>query len=183
LTRPLLNWLQEATEVAAATQGHSDKTRQSFHGVLEHLARQSFLDDEIKVAIETSMRRLETKRWQPRHSFDHNDLWLGNVMLPAHTGRGLTHRYPFVLIDWGGANNFGYGIYDLIRLAIALKLSSSSLHRQLVAHSTALQCDPEDTRGHLLAAFGRLHQHLECFPEERYIQTLRNCWSTFQQAI
>jgi len=103
--------------------------------------------------------------------------------LTAHTGHVGKQSSPFVLIDWAGANQYGYGIYDLIRLARALKLSPASLRRELITHSKALQCEPQDTRGHLLATFGRLHQHLECFPEERFVETLRACLGTMERAL
>jgi len=183
LTKPLLHWLRAATAAAATAHGRPEKTSEAFANKLEHLAAQAFLDGEIKSAIDRSLKRLQVGHWQPCHTFDHNDLWLGNVMLPAGSIYSSGRRYPYVLIDWGGANRDGYGIYDLIRLAMALNLSNTALHRELVAHSEALQCDREDTQGHLLAAFGRLHQHLECFPEERFIETLRNCWTTFRRAF
>jgi hypothetical protein len=183
LARPLLSWLQEANATAAASNDQYDTADSSYGGMLEYLLRQWFLDSDTESAVRKSIARLESGKWRPRHTIDHNDFWLGNVMLPARNSRHAKLRFPFVLIDWAGANPNGYGIYDLIRLARGLNLSSRGLHRELVAHSKALQCELVDTRGHLLAAFGRLHQHIECFPEKRYIRALRNCLSTFSLAI
>jgi hypothetical protein len=179
MIRPLLGWLREATAEAVAAHGQSSAAASAFANKLMHLANQPFLDDEIRTAAKKALQRLETNRWQPRYTFDHNDLWLGNIMLPK-TDMGSKRRY--VLIDWVGANEMGYGIYDLVRLAMTMKIPAAILRRELLTHSQALQCEPEDTGGHLLAALGRLHQHLECFPEERYIHTLRNCWTAFQRA-
>jgi len=183
LVRPLLKWLHEVAATAAVPDYPFGNAGESFSGVLAHLLNQKFVDDDIKIVIRKSMDRLNSGKWNPRHAVDHNDFYLGNVMLPARMNHHTRPRYPFVLIDWAGANPQGYGIYDLIRLALALKLSVKALRRELVTHSTALQCDPSDTSGHLLAAFGRLHQHLECFPEARYIQTFRNCWAAFRRAL
>ena len=183
LSRSLLNWLQKATVAAVTAHAPSDETIQSFGDMLEHLARRPFLDEDIKTAIKKSLKKLEAGQWKPRYTFDHNDFWLGNVMFSTRNSRGFRSRYPYVLIDWGGANSHGYGIYDLVRLANALKLSAIKLRQEIVAHSIALRCDPVDTCGHLLAAFGRLHQHLEFFPEKRFIMTLRSCWMTFKRAL
>lgn len=181
LQRPLLGWLREAT-VAAATSGHDEAAKQEFKAMLQHLAGQKFIDAEIGAALAKAIARIDTGQWRPVHTFDHNDFWLGNVMLTAHSGHRTKHLYPFVLIDWAGANPRGYGLYDLVRLARALKLSPTALRRELLAHSQALQCDPADAQGHLLAAFGRLHQHLEHFPEAKFVETFLACWATLRSA-
>jgi serine O-acetyltransferase len=183
LRRPLLDWLREATAAAAAAQGHSDTTGQTFNAMLQHLARQNFVDSEIRGAVKKAITRIDSGQWRPLHSFDHNDFWMGNVLLTARSGHTSRHLHPFVVIDWAGANPQGFGLYDLIRLARALKLSPAALRRELLAHCKALQCDPTDARGHLLATFGRLHQHLEYFPEERFVETFRACWITLNWAM
>lgn len=183
ITAPLLRWLQQATAAAAASSGHSEEIARSFSTAIEHLSKQPFCTRELSLAVRASMDRLDSGKWSPRNSFDHNDLWLGNVLLrPPRLGENKT-RYGFVVIDWAGANSSGYGIYDLLRLARSLKISDSTLRRQLMAHSKALQCSPEDTRGHLLACMGRLHQHMEWFPEDRYLSTFDACLRRLDRAL
>jgi hypothetical protein len=46
-----------------------------------------------------------------------------------------------------------------------------------------LSCELVDTRGHMLAALGRLHMHLEHFSERRYRQTFLSCWTAIDNAI
>lgn len=169
--------------MAAKVHGHSKETSLRFKEKLDHLIIQPFLDSDIKKCIKKSISRLETGEWTPRHSIDHNDLWLGNVMLADRDDYNPKPSPPFVLIDWAGANPQGYGIYDLIRLSLTLRLFTRTLHHELIAHSKALQCSFEDVIGHFFASLGHLHQHLECFPESRYIQTFRNCWAALTQAI
>ena len=74
-------------------------------------------------------------------------------------------------------------MYDLIRLARALKMSNAQLRTQLIAHSTALECELQDSQGHLLAALGRMHIHLEHFPERNFVRTFLACWQSIQHAI
>ena len=183
LRRPILNWLSQATASTAATHKHSAESALAFDNMLQHLIQQNFVDSDKRNAIKKSLKRLENGKWQPRHTFDHNDLWLGNIMLSSQTRNDEKNHYPFVLIDWAGANHCGYGIYDLIRLSRGLRLSPKSLRKQLVAHSLALKCELKDTKGHLLSAFGRLHQHLEYFPEDRFVDTFQACWSTMSNAL
>lgn len=183
IRRPLLDWLQQANAVAAEKYGCNAETTARYAKVLKHLRDQRLFGSAMQGAIEEALARLDAGRWQPRHSFDHNDLWLGNVMLAPKSVAAGPNRYPFVLIDWPGANARGYGIYDLIRIAPDLKLSAVALKRELIGHSEALHCELEDTRGHLLAALGRLHIHLENFPEQLYVSLAETCWATLESAL
>jgi hypothetical protein len=176
IQRGLLSWLRQATAKATEEHGSGTPVTQSYAAVLEHLERQRLFGREIQAAIHHALNRLASGRWRPCHTFDHNDLHLGNVMLAAQSRWTECPTFPFVLIDWAGANPKGFGIYDLIRLARALNLSSASLRWELVAHGEALQCEPQDILGHLLATLGRLHQHLEHFPEQRFVATANACW-------
>ncbi len=183
LSNSLLQWLLNSTAIAADTYGYTKETSNSFRGVLDHLQKQKFCNSEISSAIEKSIDRLELNYWRPRYSIDHNDLWLGNIMLNPLNISKIKSRYTYVIIDWGGANQYGYGIYDLIRLSYGLRLSDVQLRMELIKHSKALQCNLKDLSGHLLASFGRLHQHLECFPEDVYLKTFQKCWNTFSHAL
>jgi len=178
----MLDWLRQATSAAAEAHGDGEEAGAGYASVLRHLERQRLLNDDIQQAIHRALNRLESGRWTPRHTFDHNDLYLCNIMLPARTPASPSRpRYPFVLIDWGGANSKGFGIYDLVRLARAFNLSDASLRRELREHCIALGCEPEDTPGHLLAAGGRLHRHIEHFPEDRFVATVQACWKTIMR--
>lgn len=175
LSRSLLDWLRDVNTAAATRYPPSVNTIGSFYSAIEHLGRQEFCTGEIAFAVRASLGRLDSGKWKPRHTVDHNDLWLGNVLLNSRNRLGGHTRHGFVVIDWVGANQQGFGIYDLIRLARGLKISDARLRQQILLHSEALHCCPEDTRGHLLACVGRLHEHLEYFPEERFIRTLHHC--------
>lgn len=179
----LLTWLRQATVKASERHGADGSAAESFADVLEHLGRQALFDDGIQRAIRHALKRLELGEWRPGHTFDHNDLYLSNIMLPVRSGPSGRPRYPFVLIDWAGANPKGFGIYDLIRLARAINLSPGSLRRELSAHSEALQCRLQDSPGHLLASLGWLHKNREHFPEHRYVKTVQACWATLDRAM
>ena len=179
----LLRWLGKSTAKAAEDFGVSKETSNSFKSKLQYLEKQHFIDKTLQQAIKFALDRIETGAWQPRHTIDHNDFWIGNILLHARYKERIRHEYPFVIIDWYGANPCGYGIFDLMRIAQSFNLSDRALRRELNAHSIALKCDLDDTRGHLLAALARLHQHLECFPESRYLKMFRTCWTQLNKAL
>ena len=183
LRRPVLDWLYEATATAAGRDVQPVGAIESFESVLMHLGRQSFLTSEQKTIVDRALRRIDRELWRPRYVFDHNDLWDGNILLTGSRSRRPGSRFPFVLIDWAGANPIGYGVYDLVRLARALGLSSRTLRTELIRHASALQCNPTDLYGHFLAACGRLHLHLENFPEERFVGMLDQCWRILSDAL
>lgn len=176
LKKALLNWLHDATAAAAAAHGAmTGASHAAFNGVLEHLESQAFVDGSIREMIVNARSRLSSGRWQPRHSFDHNDLWMGNVLLSRRADVAEQRKCPFVLIDWAGANELGFGVYDLIRLSQSLRMSDGALDVELHRHARALHCEPIDLNGHLLAAMGRLHQNLEHFPEDAFVQMFHAC--------
>ena len=182
LRRPVMNWLQEAC--GNATQAMRDlPAAEGFAVRLEYLRDQHFLNREPRAAIDGLLARLKAGEWHPRHTFDHNDMWIGNIMLPGTTPLGGLIESPFVLIDWAGANPHGYGVYDVVRMGMAFGLAPARLRRELQAHCAHLACEPQDARGHLLASLARLHEHLEHFPEERYIATFNRCWHTINEAL
>lgn len=179
----LLQWLVDVTTNAVGAINVEKDTSQSFNTMLRYLYEQHFVDNDVRQAIKFALERIERGVWQPQHTIDHNDLWDGNIMLPAHCKEDGRLQYPFVLIDWYGANPCGYGIFDLVRIALSFNFSDRVLQRELISHSIALKCDLVDTRGHLLAALARLHQHLQCFPETRYLVLFKACWQKFNRAL
>ena len=181
LRGPIFRWLHSAARAAADHHAGRSDAAENFHHAVEHLLRQPSLSDEIARAARGALARLESKAWRPRHSFDHNDLYLSNIMLPGMDARASS-RHPFVLIDWAGANPDGFGMYDLMRLARAFRLPVAKIRGELVAHASALHCQTSDLSGHLLASLGRLHQHLEHFPEDRFMAIADVCWALYRQS-
>ncbi|MCC5887220.1 MAG: hypothetical protein JJT88_12380 [Gammaproteobacteria bacterium] len=181
LRRPVLGWLGEAVAAAACHIGPVEAGNR-FEWELSHLRDQHFVDRDLKRILDAYLARLKDGEWQPRHTFDHNDMWLGNVMLPR-PGALSSLRPAFHLIDWGGANPRGYGIYDLVRVSLAFGLSDAALARETRLHCLALGSEIQDASGHLLASLGRLHRHIEHFPEARYLAVFQRCWRTLARTV
>ena len=184
LKRTLLDWLQDATATTVANHGaSSDASQVAFDGMLEHLESRPFIAGPVRESIVNARSRLSTGQWQPRHTFDHNDFWMGNVLLTLRSGEGNLRKFPFVLIDWAGANEQGFGVYDLIRLAQSLRLSNRAIGVELRRHAQALRCGSIDLNGYLLVTLGRLHQNLEHFPEKAFVQMFNTCMKRLDSAL
>ncbi len=182
LKRPLLSWLRAAVAAAATAHGENAGNPPVFASKLRRMETLSGIGESARTAIRTALDRLESEAWRPRHVFDHNDLWEGNILLPGKRIRP-PRKTPFVLIDWVGAESSGYGITDLIRLARFLKLSPAELRVEIEAHCRSLHCTIHDAAGHFLAASGHLHQNLEYFPEDRFLAMFHACWLYLQEAL
>ena len=127
------------------------------------------------------MKRLEKGNWRPKHTFDHNDLWLDNLLLPH--AQYSPQYHGFVIIDWLGATERGFGLFDLIRFCTSAAVPTRILAREVRSHCDALQCELVDAKGHLLACLGNLYRNLECFPEERFATHLNKCWRTLIRSL
>lgn len=183
LKRPLLKWLRAAVAATATAHDQPKENTITFAAKLREMESVTGIADTARSAIRTAFQRLESGAWKPHHVFDHNDLWGGNVLLPGQHTVPPVRRYPFVLIDWVGAETHGYGITDLIRLARFLKLPAVELRREIEVHCAKMHCAPEDAPGHLLAASGHLHQNLEYFPEERFLEMFNTSWHYLTDAL
>jgi hypothetical protein len=182
LKGPVLNWLRAATAMAAA-ENIEPTEGETFVQMLEYLGAQSFLTKNDRSDLKQAIGRLQSGAWKPRHTFDHNDFWYGNILLRRGGLLLRSNPLPFVLIDWVGANAAGFGIYDLVRCAQSFGVTPKRLGRELQRHAEALHCQVQDTEGHLFAALGRLHRHIEAFPEEQFRSLYAECRFIFKNAM
>ncbi len=176
----VLSWLRRATSAAVAAHSSIDAST-TYKYALQHLHTFPRLRVDLRDSVEASMKRLEKGDWQPKHTFDHNDLSIDNLLLPHSNYR--PHDRGFVIIDWAGATECGFGIYDLIRFCTSAAIPTRVVVRELRLHCNALHCELVDTKGHLLACLGNLYLNLECFPEDRYNRLLEICWRTLLSAL
>lgn len=177
LRRPLLGWLRESVAAAAASNGRRAGGAEDYVQKLQRLGRTEGIDASIRDAIDKSLDRIGSGKWKPCHSFDHNDLWQGNVMLPERGKRAASaSRFPFVIIDWAGANPKGYGMVDLLSFASSFAISKPEFEREVRLHCQALGCEPEDARGHLLACFGNACENLGHFPVDAFLGAVDKFW-------
>lgn len=165
LRRPIFQWLLNATQ----------KTRRRIQAAqlgpaviepLSHLASLPALPRVIRAAAQGAIDRVKSGQWRPVHVLMHNDFWRGNILLAP----------DWKIIDWAGCRAEGYGIYDLLRMAMSLQLGDGALKQEITAHCRALQCDSADAASHLLAALGWLGLHLDHFPFDRFVELVMECF-------
>lgn len=174
LRGPLLRWLRES---AAATRQANEQRGldPDFHTPLKFMQAQDILPAPIRHAADEALARLDREHWRPAHVLDHNDLWAGNILLNPRLARRQL-GYAFTIIDWGGANLAGFGIFDLVRVAMSFGVRGRRLRRELLAHCRALGVAPTDAPGHLLAALGHIGLNRGHFGESEYARLVDRCW-------
>jgi hypothetical protein len=179
----LLEWLRSAKQQSiSAVRPHETELR--FAKPLRHVTAETALDPRIRQAANAALARLERGDWVPRHALMHGDLWHGNVMLRSRerSRRWRTSHRHFAVIDWGGAELQGYGIYDLLRLAQSFRLGENRLWHEIGRLCQMLHCDRIDAKSHLLSALGHIGMYHECLPLHHYAHLAKACFETLERA-
>lgn len=153
ITPRVLGWLRD---VARVDRGESLEANRN----LEALAACPF--EALQVQARHALANIRAEGFQPRRRVMHGDLWVGNVLLDS------SPSIEFNIIDWGGSNVDGFPIFDLVKYAESVSLSSGALRTELAAHANSLGCELRHTRMYLLAALGHIWLNLDQFPPERF---------------
>jgi aminoglycoside phosphotransferase (APT) family kinase protein len=181
LRNAILDWLACLAETTTRNlaPGTSD---QAFMAQLQRMASLNTLNDAVRQAAEIAAKRLESGQWAPRHGLMHGDLWKGNILLKPADNVVDVGRWPnrFAVIDWGGAENNGYPIYDLVRFAISFRLSAGRLRKEVSRHCRILECEISDAMPYLLAALGFIANNLGQFPLARFTNMAESCFNTLR---
>lgn len=171
------DWLRAAIYKTVTETSDIERTTDFLHP-LHFLADNEHLSHSVRRSAARAADRLSQGQWVPRYILAHNDLWKANILLRNnHPYSWRIHPGAFVIIDWAGAQLRGHAIYDLIRLALSLRLPRRILFDELGVHCKLLQCDHSDAHSYLLASLGYLGLHLNHFPESRYHACVEECCS------
>ena len=135
---------------------------------LEDLAGDQQFPAGIRNGARKAVRRLVSGAWTPKFVLAHNDLWKGNIMLPA-PGEEERSRHGFYVIDWAGSSIRGFAMFDLMKLSQSFKYPGFYSRRIIVKHCEILECNLDDALSYLLAAIAGLGRNLEHFPRHRYV--------------
>lgn len=180
LRRPIFDWLWHANERTVRDVDPA-AVDQSFAEPLRRIVSQKpLLSDRLLAAAETAGERLLARKWTPRHVLMHGDFWKGNVLIRSADDaiEQKNWRDRFAIIDWPGSEVRGYAMFDLIRMAQSMRLSSRRLRNEMMRHCHLLQCEPVDAMSYLLAALGHIFMNLEKFPIDRYAHMAESCFET-----
>ena len=166
--RTLFPWLRGlASSSEVASPAFIDKCKDN----ATLLATCSKLSEPLKAAIATYHERISgfSMRTIPMHG----DLWLGNVMRLGG---------QIVVIDWGGGLLEGYPVFDLIRLAISLKLPMRKLRSEIAAHAESVGSAISDLDIYLISCFAHIYANLHEFPELKFVEMVDRTWKKFKDA-
>lgn len=184
LSPALLDWLRQATKRTSSELSESEKER-ALNLPLEHLASLKEVSESVRAAAREARRLADEAALRPRTVLMHGDLWRGNIMKPPTDLDSEIARAgirPFVITDWHGSMLRGYPIYDLVRLALSLRVGPRRLKAELLAHGEILGCGIRHARTYLLAALGHLGLNLHCFPYDAYTRQVEMCAGALERA-
>jgi aminoglycoside phosphotransferase (APT) family kinase protein len=171
LRRPVFSWLRDVTSLTAKTP-NAEEVVTDFSDPLHHLADSDFLPDNVRSEAREALDELAAGRWKPMQVAAHNDLWSGNLLVAPAGGKGGP---GFAVIDWGASRSEGHAVYDLVRLAMSLRLSRAEFLEELNAHARILGCDVTQMRHHLVAALAYLGDHRGEWPAQQFAEMAKTC--------
>ncbi len=179
----VLRWLRKATRASMVEPSGADVQR-DFAAPLEAVASDASLRPNLRSRALAAQNRLLAGRWRPVYVMEHNDLWLGNVMLgPSLYPLGFPLSDGLALTDWAGGSVRGHAIYELVRLALSTNVRSARLKAEVEYYCRVLECDIEDAEGYLLAALGALGANLGSFPRDRYVELSHQCFELLDETL
>jgi hypothetical protein len=178
----VLCWLRDVAE-RTATPVPPALLEQQYNSTLSDIASDDSFPGAMRDAASFALHRLNDGRWQPRSTVEHNDFWVGNLLLPRDRAAAKRHARGFIVIDWEGARTVGYPVLDLVRFALSARLPRALLRRESRAHGELLGCEMEDLCGYVLAALGGMGQSLGHFPKRRYQELAVQAFETIRMTL
>ena len=177
----VLRWLTasiRATAEPVEDSRYEEQVAAPLRRVMEDGGLAAALRDDAR----TALGRLESGAWRPRSVVVHNDLWKGNILLPAgRSSRRLT-AYSIYLIDWAAADLSGAPFWDLARVGRSLGIPGAWAGWVTRRHCRLLAYDPVDAISSLLVAIGRLGARREHMPVEHFLRAAHGTHAWLRQA-
>lgn len=165
----VLLWLRRMTRHTRAP-AIGDELARAYVRPLEVMLEDTRFSEEVHQRARKGLSRVDAGQWRPFLVLEHNDLWLGNVLLPHDRAAKKRNPHGFFVVDWAGAAVEGHPFYDLIRFCLSAGISTRAVADEARAHCEILKCEPEDMVSYLLAGLAVLGMNLEHFPEDRYLE-------------
>jgi len=130
----------------------------------------------------TALDRMASGLWHPRGVLEHNDFWLGNVLLPPWGVSRTKNPFGFYIIDWAGSSLVGRPLLDTIRFCMSARLSAHRCATELAFYTTVLGFESDDVVSYVLAGLGAIGTNLGHFPFERYVTLCENVFDYLEGA-
>ena len=162
-------WLKD---IAGQTVAPADPSKLAANAL--RLQQIAAMPGFIKAAAEKAGDAFRSGRMPAIQVMQHGDLWIGNV-LKAPSG--------FIVIDWPGARMDGSPFFDLIKFALSIGASKTTLNREIASTSKILGCNMRDAPAYVLSGLGALYTELEHFPEWRFLELCQRKMSAMNAAL
>jgi hypothetical protein len=126
------------------------------------------INPDIRMAAQSGLARLSSGTWRPVTVLSHNDLWIGNVMLPLKRHDRQKRSYGFYLIDWAGVAPQGYPFVDLLRFAKSIGVPRMKVRAEVARHCGVLNCSTAEVLSYVLAGLAAIGYRSDQFPASRF---------------
>ena len=150
---------------------------------LQFLIEDTRMDSDIRRDAEQMLQRIESAAWHPKGVLEHNDLWLGNLLLPRKDEKEAGNPYGFIVIDWGGSSYPGHPVFDVLRFCSSAGISPRRIRAEIRAHMAITGSAFTDALGCILAGVGTVGLSPGHFPEERYLLGCRQTYARIKALI
>jgi aminoglycoside phosphotransferase (APT) family kinase protein len=170
----LVRWLVDAsrqTTVPVPDAEHEHRVLLPLH----QLRADEGHSQELRMLAGEALSAARALKWQPKHVFMHDDLWLGNVLIDQRSAGGPVFG-RFTIIDWAGSRVRGYPLYDFLRLSISFGLTGSLFFRALHKYCAALDYTRSEAGYAFVHTAADLGQRLEHWPRASYFSTINRCF-------
>ena len=163
----VLDWLREATRATVRLADPAD-TAAIYTKPLTSMAADETINPDIRAAAQSSLAQLSSGAWRPVTVLSHNDLWIGNVLLPLTRSERRKLAYGFYLIDWAGVAPHGYPLVDLLRFAQSIGMPRMKARAEIARHCQVLNCTTAEVLSYVLAGLAAIGYRSDHFPANRF---------------
>ena len=165
----VVDWLEAVARRTLRRNLNAELTERVYLNPLSAFGKNQQYPAHLTALARQALARVQKETLQPFAVLQHSDLWLGNVLLPQRLVDMLHKEHGFYVIDWGGATPSGLPFFDVVRFAASVRPSRTYFKHIIAQHCGMLACEMADAKLYLIAALANVGQHLEHFPESRYL--------------
>ncbi len=164
----ILSWMRKMTQHTRCMLSN-EQMNTKYHAPLHYLEEESRFRLTVRDNARIALERMASGAWHPHGVLEHNDFWIGNVLLPSHAKAGTDNPLGFYIIDWAGASLPGRALLDTVRFHMSGNLAAHRCAKELVFYTDELGFEPVDAMSYVLAGLGAIGLNLGHFPFDRYM--------------
>jgi len=168
----VLQWLCDVTATTQLPVELGEKLTNQYINPLTFLISENYVSSAIKRVASDTLKSIEATQFRPVSVLQHGDLWYGNILLERSWPVSLKSPISFFIIDWGGANIYGYPYVDQLRYSMSLETRDGVISRYLNRYSSECNLSIRDMVSYICAYAGHLGMNRNEFPLDRYLKLI-----------